>query len=76
MAGGNRAEFVMRISRYSFCFPSFLSPVSPLLPHPLSLATDLFVKLFATVPDPQHHYDTGCLDEESWGMDRVTDYGS
>ena len=34
------------------------------------------VKLFATVPDPQHHYDTGCLDEESWGMDRVTDYGS
>ena len=34
------------------------------------------VKLFATVPDSQHHYDTGCLDEESWGKDRVTDYGS
>ena len=24
-----------------------------------------YVKLFATVPDLQHHYDTGCLDEES-----------
>ena len=34
------------------------------------------VKLFATVPYPQHYYDTGCLNEESWGMDRVTDYGS
>ena len=36
----------------------------------------LFVKLFATVPYPQHYYDTGCLDEESWGMDMVMDYGS
>jgi len=35
-----------------------------------------FVKIFAKVPYPQHYYNTGCLDEESLGMDRVAEHGS
>ena len=34
-----------------------------------------FVEIFAKLPHPQHYYDTGCLDKESLGMDRVTNYG-
>jgi len=34
------------------------------------------VKIFAKVPYPQHYYNTGCLDEESLGMDRVAEHGS
>jgi len=33
------------------------------------------VRIFVTVPYPQHYYDTGCLDEESLGMNSVADYG-
>ena len=39
----------------------------------LSYLADLSVKIFAKVPYPQHYYDTGCLDEESLGIDKVTD---
>ena len=38
--------------------------------------TLITVKIFAKVPYLQHYYDTGCLDEESYGMDRVTEYDS
>ena len=34
------------------------------------------VILFATVPYPQLYYDAGGLDEESFGMGKVADYGS
>ena len=43
---------------------------------PTLLTRDYKFQKEATVPYPQHHYNTGCLDQESWGMDRVTDYGS
>ena len=41
MVGANRAGFVMHVYQYSLCFFSFLSHVSLLLLHHLSLATDL-----------------------------------
>jgi len=37
---------------------------------------DKSVKIFAKVSYPQHYYNTGCLDEESLGMDRVAEHGS
>ena len=38
--------------------------------------TIVSVKIFAKVPYQYYYYDTGCLDEESLGMDRVANYAT
>ena len=53
---------------------SALSPMPLLYQLAICNSDPIFVKLFATVPYSQHYYDTGFLDEECLGMDRVADY--
>ena len=61
---------------YSHLFTSLLAMGKRLLILSQSLLpVAASVKIFAKVPYHQPYYDTGCLDEESLGMDRVADYG-
>ena len=44
-----------------------INPGSPVL---------VYVKIFAKVPYLQHYYDTRCLDEESYVLERVAEHGN
>jgi len=61
-------------------FPCFSEGIiqteEPLCPSRSRNTGVVVVKIFAKVPHPQHYYNTGCLDEESLGMDRVAEHGS